>query len=234
MTAESSGIGSITKRVSIPGSLRLFGSWLKKAQAKLRLENSILFPPHVTSTKFSFFSKKISRRRFLERCCILLSIFTIWPPFKEWGASLKESTKKTYSKWQIFMVPFIGCSTIHSLGRLRRIKYPASQVEVGIQTSQQSPIVFILFFHKILPLSLSQFFFRISVNLENRGSITIWLTSCLTCLNSTKQVNMLIIQHKQSSWIQKNKPEVSHTVMCSSYQYIFGPVQWLNRQSSPS
>ena len=99
------------------------------------------------------------------------------------------------------MVPFIGCSTIHSLGRLRRIKYPASQVEVGIQTSQQSPIVFILFFHKILPLSLSQFFFRISVNLENRGSITIWLTSCLTGLDSTKLVNLYLIQYKQSSRI---------------------------------
>ena len=150
-----------------------------------------------------FLQKFLNERRFLSFVvfCILLSIFTIWPPFKEWGASLKESTKKTYSKWQIFMVPFIGCSTIHSLGRLRRIKYPASQVEVGIQTSQQSPIVFILFFHKILPLSLSQFFFRISVNLENRGSITIWLTSCLTGLDSTKLVNLYLIQHKLNSWI---------------------------------
>ena len=101
MTAESSGIGSITKRVSIPGSLRLFGSWLKKAQAKLRLENSILFPPHVTSTKFSFFSKKISRRRFLERCCILLSIFTIWPPFKA-RLRREESPKQVFKMTNLY------------------------------------------------------------------------------------------------------------------------------------
>ena len=33
------------------------------------------------------------------------------------------------------------------------------------------------------------------------GSITVHLTSCLTGLDSTKQVNMLLIQLKQSSWI---------------------------------
>ena len=35
-----------------------------------------------------------------------------------------------------------------------------------------------------------------------RGNITVQLTSCLTGLDSTKQVNMLLIQHKQSSWFQ--------------------------------
>ena len=35
-----------------------------------------------------------------------------------------------------------------------------------------------------------------------KGSITVSLTSCLTGLDSTKQVNMLLIQHQQSSWIQ--------------------------------
>ena len=32
-----------------------------------------------------------------------------------------------------------------------------------------------------------------------RGSITVWLTSCQTGLDLTKQVNMLLIQHEQSS-----------------------------------
>ena len=32
-----------------------------------------------------------------------------------------------------------------------------------------------------------------------RGSITVWLTSCLTGLDLNKRVNMLIIQHKQSN-----------------------------------
>ena len=35
-----------------------------------------------------------------------------------------------------------------------------------------------------------------------RGSISVWLTSCLTALNSTKLVNLYLIQRKQSSWIQ--------------------------------
>ena len=38
-----------------------------------------------------------------------------------------------------------------------------------------------------------------------KGTITVWLTSCLTGLDLTKQVNLLLIQHKQSSWIQTNK-----------------------------
>ena len=33
------------------------------------------------------------------------------------------------------------------------------------------------------------------------GSITVRLTSCLTGLDSTKLVNLYLIQHKQSSWI---------------------------------
>ena len=35
-----------------------------------------------------------------------------------------------------------------------------------------------------------------------RRRITARLTSCLTSLDSTKQVNMSLIQHKQSRWIQ--------------------------------
>ena len=34
------------------------------------------------------------------------------------------------------------------------------------------------------------------------GSISVQLTSCLTGLELTKQVKLLLIQHKQSSWIQ--------------------------------
>ena len=37
------------------------------------------------------------------------------------------------------------------------------------------------------------------------GSITLWLTPCLTGLHWTKQLKLLLIQHKQSSWIQTNK-----------------------------
>ena len=32
-----------------------------------------------------------------------------------------------------------------------------------------------------------------------RGNINVWLTSCLIGLDSTGQVKMLLIQHKQSS-----------------------------------
>ena len=32
-----------------------------------------------------------------------------------------------------------------------------------------------------------------------RGSITVWLAYCLTGLDSTEQVNRLLIQHKQSN-----------------------------------
>ena len=42
------------------------------------------------------------------------------------------------------------------------------------------------------------------------GSITVHLTSCLTGLDSTKQVKFLIIKHKKSSLIQtKKNQEVS-------------------------
>ena len=35
--------------------------------------------------------------------------------------------------------------------------------------------------------------------LPNGGRITVWLTSCLTSLDSTKQAKMMLIQHKQRS-----------------------------------
>ena len=35
-----------------------------------------------------------------------------------------------------------------------------------------------------------------------RGSITVWLTKCLTGLDLAKQVNLLLIKHKQNSWNQ--------------------------------
>ena len=38
-----------------------------------------------------------------------------------------------------------------------------------------------------------------------RGSITVQLTSCLIGLDLAKQVSMLLIQHKQSSWIQTSQ-----------------------------
>ena len=38
-----------------------------------------------------------------------------------------------------------------------------------------------------------------------RGSITVQLTFCMTVLDSSKQVNLLSIQHKQSCVIQINK-----------------------------
>ena len=38
-----------------------------------------------------------------------------------------------------------------------------------------------------------------------RGSITVRLTSCLTGLDLAEQVNLLLIKHKQSSWIQTSQ-----------------------------
>ena len=43
-----------------------------------------------------------------------------------------------------------------------------------------------------------------------RGSIPenthfVWVTSCLTGFDSTKQINLLLIRRKASSWIQTNK-----------------------------
>ena len=51
---------------------------------------------------------------------------------------------------------------------------------------------------RLLPDAFSQRTLTYSV----RGSVTVRPTSCLTGLGSTKQVNMLLIQHKQSSQIQ--------------------------------
>ena len=39
-------------------------------------------------------------------------------------------------------------------------------------------------------------------NTDHRGSITVWLTSCLTDLDLTKQVKLLFIPQKQSRWMQ--------------------------------
>ena len=44
-----------------------------------------------------------------------------------------------------------------------------------------------------------------NINLLLRGSIKVLLTSCFTALDLTKQVNLLFIGHKQSSWIQSSK-----------------------------
>ena len=40
---------------------------------------------------------------------------------------------------------------------------------------------------------------------ENEGSITVRLTHCLTGLDLTKQVNLMLIQHMLSHRIQTNK-----------------------------
>ena len=45
-----------------------------------------------------------------------------------------------------------------------------------------------------------------------RGSIIVWLTSYLTGLDSTKEADVLLIQHKQSSSTQTRKTEVSSPV----------------------
>ena len=42
---------------------------------------------------------------------------------------------------------------------------------------------------------------------------TYFVSHCLTGLDSTKQVNLLFIQHKQSSWIKTNKKEISSCTM---------------------
>ena len=49
-----------------------------------------------------------------------------------------------------------------------------------------------------------------------RGSITVQVTSCLTGLNLTIQVNMFLIQHKQRSWIQRTRVEQKNALNKSS------------------
>ena len=44
------------------------------------------------------------------------------------------------------------------------------------------------------------------------GSITVWLTTCLTGLYLTKQVNMLLINRSKEAKFKENKQEVSRTV----------------------
>ena len=46
-----------------------------------------------------------------------------------------------------------------------------------------------------------------------RRSITVRLTSCLTGLDSIKRVNLFLIQHKQSSWIQTSRKWDHRTVV---------------------
>ena len=46
----------------------------------------------------------------------------------------------------------------------------------------------------------SRMFYKIKPeSTHHRGSITVWLTSCLTAFDLTKQVKLLLIQHMQSS-----------------------------------
>ena len=46
------------------------------------------------------------------------------------------------------------------------------------------------------------YFITYPENTNHRGSITVMLTSCLTCLDFTKQGKLLFVLHKQSSRIQ--------------------------------
>ena len=45
------------------------------------------------------------------------------------------------------------------------------------------------------------------------GSITVWQTSCLTGLNSTKQVKPMLIQRKNKAAKSKRNKQVSQTVI---------------------
>ena len=75
-----------------------------------------------------------------------------------------------------------------------------------------------------------------------RGSITVQLTSCLTGLDLTKQVNLLFIHHEQSSWIQTNKtggqaysdtsPLASKLVFCALWHSINQSKRWSVTRSS--
>ena len=44
-------------------------------------------------------------------------------------------------------------------------------------------------------------------------SINVQLTSCLTGLDSTKHIKLMLIQHKKAAESKQNKQEVSHTVI---------------------
>ena len=46
-----------------------------------------------------------------------------------------------------------------------------------------------------------------------RGGVTIQLTFWLNGFDSTRQLNILLIWHKQSRWIQQNEQKVSSTVI---------------------
>ena len=53
-----------------------------------------------------------------------------------------------------------------------------------------------------------------------RGSIIVWLTSIFPRLDATQQVNLLLIQHKQSSWICTSKTKVGNAVIVPSYYKV--------------
>ena len=61
---------------------------------------------------------------------------------------------------------------------------------------------------QIISGSISWFFYPFvqrTLTYFIRGTITVWLTTCLTGLDLAKQVNMLLIKHKQSNWIKTSQ-----------------------------
>ena len=57
-----------------------------------------------------------------------------------------------------------------------------------------------------------------TLNYFVRGSIAVWLTSCWATLDSTKLVNLYLIHHKQSSWIQIGQTQGQPYRQTSSYE----------------
>ena len=70
------------------------------------------------------------------------------------------------------------------------------------------------------------------------GSITVWLTSCLTGLDLNKQVKLFFIQISKAADSAQNKQDVSHTVILP-IQFVFSAFTVLhtfqyNKWVSPS
>ena len=60
---------------------------------------------------------------------------------------------------------------------------------------------------------------------HHRESIIVWLTSCLTGLHLTKQVNLKLIQHSQKAAKSKqNKQEVGRAVILSPMVSVLWPM----------
>ena len=70
--------------------------------------------------------------------------------------------------------------------------------------------------HSLCPIEGTTLLFE-KTHLLHKESITMWLTSCFTCFDSTKQINLLIVSTQQSCLIQTS--QTGGLLSCETFPY---------------